>query len=113
MHIKDINLIKHNLSYGSKYRCLPVRWDTNQDRIRSVVKGWKGQSLVRLSLLLNAVAVVARLFIILGRPLNLVDQAEAAISMAAYALCFLIRLDIPMDHLAVHLVNFLMRQPAG
>ncbi|OXA38577.1 hypothetical protein Fcan01_26571 [Folsomia candida] len=109
MDIKDINLIKHNLACGSKYRCLRVKWDTSQDQI--AVSGSRTQTMVRLSLLLNAVAVMARIFIIFTHPLNLIEQAEASIAMASYAMGFLIRLDIPIDHVAVHLVNFLIRQP--
>lgn len=109
MDIKDVNLIKHNLSCGSMYRCLPVKWDTNQDQI--VVRDPKAQRVVRWSLLLNAFAVLARIFIIFSHELNLLEQAEAAIAMASYAMSFLIRLDIPVDHGAVHLVNYLIRQP--
>lgn len=110
MLMEDTKFIKRTLIFGSYYRCLPVKWDSNQDTI--VLKRSKQQNAVLLSLLIHGLALISRIFATFKHSSSLLQRAQAAIAMVTYLISFLIRLDLPIDPVTVHLVNYMIRQPA-
>lgn len=109
MLIEDIYLVKRNLNNGSYYRCLPVKWDCKQEKIG--LHGAKSQKGVLLSLCVNCLLLFCRLFATFVNSRSIVAQSEAALGAIAYLTLFMIRCDLPVDHVAVKLVDFLIRQP--
>lgn len=109
MFPKDIYLIKRNLKRACYYRCLPIQWDAKQEKV--VVIGTQSQKIVILTLFVNFLISLCRLFATFVYSSSLIDQAEAATGAMLYSAGFLIRCDLPVDQITVQLANFLNRHP--
>lgn len=104
---EDISLVKRNLKFCSYYRCLPVKWDSKLEKI--VVLGTKSQKLVILSVFANFFVALSRIFATFTNSSSVMARSEAAIGAVIYTTGFLLRFDLPVDEVAVELLNFLIR----
>lgn len=103
---KDITLVKRNIKYGGYFVCLPIKWDKQHGKV-FIFPG--AQKLIILSLALNFCVTLCRLLSTMTSSSGLLDRAQAGIGATAFALSFLIRFDIPIDHVPVQLVNLLLK----
>lgn len=106
MDKKDIEILKRNLRYGNYFKCLPIKWDSVNERI--VVKSpWQQRHVIPM-LVIHLLATLCRLYSITLHPSNIMHRAEAIFGALIYTIGLSIRLDIPVDHGAVQVLNFVM-----
>lgn len=103
---EDIELLKRNLRYGNYLKCLPVKW--NPVNGRTVVKSKRQQREITVMLMIHLLATLCRLYSIILHPSNIIHRAEAIFGAMIYTISFFSRFDIPVDHGAVDVQNFVM-----
>ncbi|OXA53833.1 hypothetical protein Fcan01_10303 [Folsomia candida] len=104
---KDITFVKRNIKCGEYFVCLPVKWDKRSGKV-VILPG--AQKILISALLINLCVVFCRLLSTLISTSSLLDRAQAAIGAVFFVTGFLIRFDIPMDHVPVQLINFLLKE---
>lgn len=104
---KDITFIKRNIKYGEYFGCLFVKWDKQSGK---VVTSASSQRIIILSLVLSFCVTFCRLLSTMISASGLLDRAQAGIGAIVFMASFLIRFDVPTDHVSVQLVNFLIRE---
>lgn len=102
----DVDLLKHCLSYGRYFKCIPVDWDYKSGRV--IVKSRRQQIFVYFSILLNFLAMLCRIYSVSLHPSSIVACVEAATGAVLYTVNFLIRLDVPVDVKVVQMVNLII-----
>ncbi|OXA53347.1 hypothetical protein Fcan01_10982 [Folsomia candida] len=82
MFAKDIPFIKRSLRHGEYFPCLFVKWDNQSGKLVATIVSSS----------------------------SLLDRAQTGLGAAVYVIGFLIRFDIPIDHVPAQLINFLIGQ---
>lgn len=106
MFAKDIPFIKRSLRHGEYFPCLFVKWDNQSGKLVAT----SAQKIVILSVVINFCAAFCRLFYTVVSSSSLLDRAQTGLGAAVYVIGFLIRFDIPIDHVPAQLINFLIGQ---